>query len=428
MRSFVGNYVTRVVDRELDDLLPHLPAILLDGPKGVGKTETALQRAATVRRLDEPAQRSIAEADPAVALEGDPPVLVDEWHRVPTTWDAVRREADEDPAGGRFLLTGSAPLADQQTHSGAGRIATVRMRPLTIAERLDTPTTVSLAELLAASKPPLQGATTLSLRDYADEITRSGFPGLRRLTGRALRTQLDGYLDRIVDRDMQELGYRVKRAATVTAWLRAYAAASATTTSYAKILDAATSGVADKPAKTTVIPYINILTALRILDPVPAWEPSLNRLKRLTQSDKHHLADPALAARLLNVTTDALVRGEEGVVAVPRDGTLLGHLFESLVTLSVRVFAQAAEARVHHLRTRGGRHEVDLIIERGDGGVVAIEVRLSAVVENGDVVHLNWLKDQIGDRLLDAFVINTGPAAYRRPDGIGVVPLALLGA
>ncbi|MXY12411.1 MAG: DUF4143 domain-containing protein [Acidimicrobiaceae bacterium] len=142
----------------------------------------------------------------------------------------------------------------------------------------------------------------------------------------------------------------------------------------------------------------------------------------------HQLADPALAARLLGVGADALIDGGDAGPAIPRDGTVLGALFESLVTLSVRVYAQANEARVSHLRTRAGEQEVDLIVERADGRVVALEVKLSALIDDRDVRHLHWLAEQIGPNLLDAAVITTGPEAYRRADGIGVIPAALLTA
>lgn len=164
-----------------------------------------------------------------------------------------------------------------------------------------------------------------------------------------------------------------------------------------------------------------------IVDPRPAWLPSRNPLSRLAQPPKHHLADPALAVRLLGLDTDGSLRGEEPGPHIPRDGTLLGHLFESLVTLSVRVYAQASEAHTRHLRLHGGQREVDLIVERADRRVVAIEVKLSGTVGDDDVRNLRWLKEQIGDDLLDAVVINTGPQAYRRTDGIAVVPAALLG-
>lgn len=137
--------------------------------------------------------------------------------------------------------------------------------------------------------------------------------------------------------------------------------------------------------------------------------------------------DPALAAQLLNATAQDLLAGESPGPAVPRDGTLLGALFESLVTLSVRVYAQAAEAKISHFRTRGGRHEVDLIVERDDGRVIAIEVKLGADAKSDSVRHLNWLQQQMGDDLLERVVITTGPEAYRRADGICVIPAALLG-
>ena len=423
--TFVDTYVRRVVDDELDELLPALPAIQLDGPKGVGKTATALQRALQVWRLDDAAQRAIVEADPNVVATGQPPVLVDEWQRVPPVWDAVKREVDADPAPGRFLLTGSA-ASSQRTHSGAGRIVRLRMRPLTLPERGSCAPTASLGGLLVGDGV-VAGESPLSLTDYAEEIVRSGFPGLRHLHSRALRTQLDGYLDLIVDRDMAEAGHTVRRPATLLSWLRAYAAAVATPTSYEKIRDAATAGHGDKPAKTTTLPYIDALTDLRILDPVPAWAPTTNRLARLTQGPKHHLTDPALVTQLLGLDAAALLAGHEGQVRVPRDDTLFGGLFESLVTLSVRVFAQAAEARVHHLRTQAGRHEVDLVVERPDGRVLALEAKLAATVDDSDVRHLHWLGERIGDRLIDKVVVTTGPAAYRRPDGVAVVPLGLLG-
>ena len=130
---------------------------------------------------------------------------------------------------------------------------------------------------------------------------------------------------------------------------------------------------------------------------------------------------------MLGVGEDALLSGEDAGPPVPRDGTLLGHLFESLVALSVRVYAQAAEAGVGHLRTAGGKQEVDLIVERDDRRVVAVEVKLSGSVGDRDVRHLLWLRDRLGDALLDAVVVTTGPQAYRRPDGVAVVPAALLG-
>ena len=421
---FGATYVPRVVDTQLDALLPEIAAIQLDGPKAVGKTETALQRVALVRRLDRASVAAVAAADPDAFIDFRDPMLLDEFHRVPGLWDAVKRRVDTGAPPGSYLLTGSAQQGP--SHSGAGRILPIRMRPLSLPERgLCTPT-VSLAELLDGSAS-IQGRCALRLADYAAEIARSGFPALQGLSDRAAQNQLDGYLSRIVDRDVEEAGLRVRRPATMMAWLRAYAAATATTTSWEKIRDAATPGSSQKPAKSTTIPYVDALTQLRILDEVPAWAPTRNQLHRLMQGGKHHLADPALAARLLRVNAAALLRGE-GEVLSAEDGSLLGRLFESLVTMSVRVFAGASDASTSHLRVNSGRHEVDLIVERqSDGSLVAIEVKLSASVDETDVRHLHWLQGELGAQLADAVVLTTGEQAYRRRDGIAVVPLGLLG-
>jgi predicted AAA+ superfamily ATPase len=300
------------------------------------------------------------------------------------------------------------------------------MRPMSLAERGVCQPTVSLAALLAGGRPPVDGAAPLGLIDYAEEIVRSGFPAIRKLSPRARRAQLDGYLARIVERDFPEQGHLVRRPATLRAWLAAYASASATTTAYNVILDAATPGDSDKPAKTTTIGYRDVLTQLWLLDPVPGWSPGRNTFSRLGAAPKHHLADPALAARLLRADVAALLDDAASGPAVPRKGPLLGALFESLVTLSVRTYAQACEAGVYHLRTRDGDHEVDLIVERDDQRVVAFEVKLTPSVTDADAVHLKWLAARLGDNLVDAAIITTGTHAYRRADGIAVIPAALL--
>jgi predicted AAA+ superfamily ATPase len=422
-----GRYQRRVVDAELDELTQSIAAVALEGAKGVGKTATATQRAAHVHALDNPAQRALAGADPARLLEGPGPVLLDEWQHVPETWDLVRRAVDAGAEPGRFLLTGSSRALERGSHSGAARIVSVRMRPLALAERGLPPATVSIAALLSGRRPAVDGACEVRLEGYAREIVASGFPGLRSLGGRAARAQLDGYLLRIVDRDFEELGHALRDPTALRRWMTAYAAASSTTTSFEAIRDAATGGHGEKPAKTTTLPYRDVLERLWILDPVPAWLPTRNRIARLASPPKHQLADPALAARLLGLDADALLEGRGARPPAPRDGVLLGALFESLVTLSVRTYAQAAEATVKHLRTVAGAHEVDLILERADGRVVAIEVKLARDVRERDAAHLRWLAGRIGDELLDAVIVTTGPEAYRRADGIAVVPAALLG-
>jgi uncharacterized protein len=420
------DYRRRVVDLDLDQLLTGLPAVSLDGAKGVGKTSTARRRAATVIALDQPGVLEVIAAQPDRIIAGSPPVLIDEWQRFPAAWDLVRRAVDADPRPGHFLLTGSATPSGGPTHSGAGRIVPIRMRPFTVAERgLEEPT-VSLRALLLGDRTPVDGSTGVTLTEYVHEIVTGGFPGMRYQSPRVQRAALDGYLSQLLDHDVNQAGLAVRRPETLRRWLTGYAAATATTTSWDRIRDASTPGEDAKPAKTTTIPYREVLERLWVLDDVPAWAPPGGTFAPLVSAAKHHLADPALAARLLGTTPEALLR-DGGTGSLARDGTLLGALFESLAVLSVRVYAQAAEARVGHLRTRGGEREIDVIVERADHGIVAIEVKLSATVDDHDVRHLRWLGERMGDHLVDAVVITTGSTAYRRRDGIAVVPLALLG-
>jgi predicted AAA+ superfamily ATPase len=423
------SYRRRIVDDALDELLPELAAIALEGAKAVGKTATAAQRARTFIELSDPAMRQIAEANPDLITTSPTPVLIDEWQLEPTVWDRVRRAVDSDNSGGRFLLTGSAGVArGVPIHSGAGRIVSLRMRPLSFAERGVCEPTISLRSMLAGDEPPIRGHASVLLTGYVDEILRSGFPGIRDLAPRARGLQLDSYVSRVVDHELAENGMRVRRPAALRAWLAGYAAATSTDASYTAILDAATAGASDKPVRQTADTYREHLERLFLLDPLPAWIPSFSPLRRLTHTPEHHLVDPALAARLVGVSREGLLRGEGVRVRARQDtATWLGALFESLVVQSVRIYAEAAEASVGHLRTKSTEREIDLIVERADRSLVAIEVKLSASVNDEDVRHLMWLRGQLPDRVVDTVVITTGEHAYRRNDGVAVIPLALLG-
>lgn len=419
------DYRRRIIDDTLDELQPHLRALSIHGPKGVGKTATAMQRAVSVIDLSLPGQREIVTADPSILTRLSGPVLVDEWQRLPEVWDHVRRAVDAGSPPGHFIVAGSSAPRGAVIHSGAGRIVPMRMRPLSIAERGIERPTVSLAALLGGNRD-VGGATARRLTDYVEEITASGFPAIRVLPPRVRRAELDAYLDNVVQREFPEQGYPVRRPAVLRAWLAAYAAATSTTTAYSKILDAATAGLANKPAKETTLAYRDALSSLWLLDAVPPWIPSRNHLHRLGQSPKHHLADPALAARLLGLDDSALLRAEQGSTNLS-EGTILGALFEHLAAFSIHTYAEAADARVGHLRTRNSDHEVDLIVQHPDGRVLGIEVKLADRVEDADIKHLHWLRDRIGDDLIDAVVIYAGERAYRRRDDVAVVPLALLG-
>ncbi len=425
----MSDYQRRVVDHQLDVLLPELPAISIEGAKGVGKTTTALQRAASVFRLDDPEHLELLNADPNRVLRSPEPILIDEWQRHPPVWDLVKRAVDEDNRPGRFLLTGSASPRTPSTHSGAARIITLRMRPMSLAERW--PSTgqkgVSLSALLSGEQVDITGSTDMALADYVDEIVTGGFPGMRSASAAAHRRLIDGYVDRIVDSEIPESGYTVRNPAGLRRWMRAYAAATSTDASFEAIRDAATSNEGDKPSRSATRPYADALERIWILDPLPAWLPSRNELRRLTKSARHHLADPALAVALLGLDAEALVDPDLPRRSSERRGLRAGPMFESLVALNLRVYAQAAEARVHHFRTRAEQREIDFIVERRDRKVLALEVKLTRTPDASDGRHLRWLRQKLGSDLLDTVIVTTGGHAYRRDDGTAVIPAALLG-
>ena len=306
------------------------------------------------------------------------------------------------------------------------------MRPLSLFERHLAAPTVRLSDMLAGTGdtdglPVIEGSANLALTDYVREVVASGFPGIRDLPERARQAHMRSYVERIADVEFVEQGHRVAKPASLRAWMEAYSAASATTASYNAILDAATPGDSDKPSRVTTGQYRVMLARLFLLDPVPGWVPATNALTRLAQAPKHHLVDPALAAQILGVTENSLLsaapdrnRPQFG------DGFLLGQFFESLVALSLRVYAQHNSATVSHLRTKNGDHEIDFIVQGADRRVAALEVKLSPLVEDKDVVHLKWLRQKLGPGLADAAVITTGTDAYRRNDGIAVIPASLL--
>ncbi|GAA4842586.1 DUF4143 domain-containing protein [Luteimicrobium xylanilyticum] len=420
----MADYAPRVVDALLDELQPHLAATSIYGPKGVGKTATARRRATSVLKLDDELDLERVRADPTVITSLSAPLLIDEWQRYPASWDRVRRAVDDGAEPGRFLLTGSSTPRGVSVHSGAGRIVGLRMRPMSLYERRIAEPTVSLSAMLAG-RAAIDGETDLVLGDYVEEIVSSGFPGIRSAPRRARSSLMRAYIETIVQREFPEQGYPVRRPESLLGWLAAYAAAESSTARYSEILDAATPAQGDKPAKTTTIAYRDALSALWLLDPTPAWVAEGSLLGRLGQAPKHHLADPALAAHLLQLDTDALLAGSRNARR-PWGGSILGALFESLVTLDVKVFASNVEARVYHARDRNGLHEVDLVVQGAGGRVVALEVKLTATIQDTDVKHLLWLKDRLGDDVVDMAVVTTGRYAYRRSDGVAVIPAALL--
>ncbi|MDR1354955.1 MAG: DUF4143 domain-containing protein [Propionibacteriaceae bacterium] len=421
------NYRTRVIDTELAALVAGVPAVVIVGAKAVGKTESARLVAGSMIDLTDDDQLQVLRADRGAGLKNAAaPVLIDEWQLDAPTWEVMRRSVDADPSPGRFILTGSANPQTVRVHSGAGRVVRIRMRPLSLAERGISQPTVSFAELWEG-KATIAGVSPLSLADYAQEIVGSGFPAIR-FGSEALRGRLlSSYVESVVEHELPALGTTLRKPASLRAWLRAFSAAVGTTASYTAIADAVPEG--ERASRVTISGYRDALEQLWLLDQIPAYPLGHNRLSELGKIPKHHLVDPALAASCLGITVASLLDNSANKYARQlREGPMLGHLFESLAALCVRVYAQASGLDVSHIRTKHGEHEVDLVAHAPDGRLIAFEVKLGAVASDNDVRHLVWLKKQLGSDVVDTVVLTTGEHAYRRSDGIAVVPLALLGS
>lgn len=409
----VVGYTRRLVDEELPDILASHPAVLLVGPRAAGKTTTARRFAASVVRLDRPAEAAAFLADPDAALARlDEPVLLDEWHVVPEVLGAVKRAVDDDSRPGRFLLTGSVH-ADRDAHTwpGTGRLVRLRLHSLTEREIAGRTATRNPIDVLADGDPMALGApgSAPDLPGYIGFALRGGFPeAALRHDGRQRERWLESYLDQILTRDAVEMSRRDPT--RMARYFEVLALNSAGVVADSTIYDAA--GIDRK----TAVAYERLLVNLFVLDVVPAW--LTNRLSRLVKTPKRYVSDASLIGASLRVD-------EAGVL---KDGALMGRILDTFVAAQLRAEAgvSSRRPRLFHLREKNGRHEIDLLSELGGDRVVAFEVKASASPTRRDASHLEWLRDHLGDRFLCGAVLHTGPAAFSLGNRIAAVPIASL--
>lgn len=414
------SYSPRIADSELQERLKSAGAVLIEGPKACGKTETARQQAESEVLLDvDRKAREAAEFDPGLVLAGETPRLIDEWQVEPNIWNHVRREVDDRGEPGQFILAGSAqPTDDETRHTGAGRISRLRMRPMSLYESGAGNHAISLAALLDGekAKAPDPG---LALPEVAETLCRGGWPGFRQLEiGPALR-QVRDYLDEVVRADLRTAGPS-HRPGKVMRLLRSLARNLATDAA-ATTLARDTGERGDSISPVTVSEYLEALSRLFIVEDQPAWRPHLRSRYALRKAPKRHFVDPSLAVAALRAGPELLMD----------DFNCFGLFFESMVVRDLRILAQPLDATIEHYRDSNGL-EVDAIVNRGDGHWGAIEIKLGgeAAIERA-ATTLRRFADQIdtnrsGRPAVLAVVTATG-YGYRRDDGIQVVPIGALG-
>lgn len=389
------------------------PAVLVVGPRASGKTTTARRYAASVVRLDRPAEAAAFVADADVALAAfDEPVLLDEWQAVPGLLGAVKRAVDDDSRPGRFILTGSVRAdLEAETWPGTGRLIRLDMWGLSereIAGSINAPSPLAvLAEgdptaLAVPSSPP-------DLLGYVEMALRGGFPdAVLRLDGSGRDRWLASYLDQILTRDAVDISRRDP--VLLARYFEALALNSAGIVADNTIFEAAAVD------RRTADAYERLLSNLFVLDVVPAW--LTNRLSRLVKTPKRYITDASLVGAALRL--DA--RG------VLRDGGLLGRVIDSFVAAQLRpeLAVSGLRPRLFHLREKNGRHEIDLLAELSGDRVIAFEVKASAAPSRADVAHIEWLRDKLGERFVAGVVLHTGPSVFALSDRIAAAPIASL--
>ena len=417
-------YIPRIIDKTLKNKLSYTGAVLVRGPKWTGKTSTCEQLAESALYLRDPDEyeqnMELAQTKPSLLLRGAKPRLIDEWQVAPVLWDAVVSAIDKSKGeSGQFLLTGSATPVDPKLvkHTGTGRIARLTMRSMSLYESRESSGEVSLDALFGGGD--VEGVSLLSVEDVARCICRGGWPEAVVKEGQDPVRQARDYLDAIVENDISEASGIKRNATKARALLRSLARRSAQEASLTTIAqDVTGDGVA--MTEKTVASYINSLRKLFVIEDVPAWAPTLRSKTPLRTSPTWHFTDPSLAAAALHANVDSLLG----------DLSTMGFLFESLCVRDLRIYMDSIGGEVAHYRDKTGL-EVDAIVKKDDGVWGAIEVKLGgeARIEEA-ATHLKKLEEKIDLAKTPApsfkAVLTGGKYAYRRDDGVCVVPLACL--
>lgn len=420
-------YYERIYDNVLSSRLEAKGAVLVEGPKWCGKTTTAKQRARSAVYLQDPRTRAqnlrLAELDPSKILEGEAPRLVDEWQDAPSLWDAVRYEVDERDEFGQFILTGSSVPADFEkiAHTGTGRVARMRMRPMALAESRDSSACVSLAALFEGAAP-VEGALSSDLEQLAFLACRGGWPKAVGQASRIALRQAFDYLDAVTEVDISRVDGVRRNADHARMIMRSYARMVSSQGTLAS-MQADINGAGVSMGASAFSDYIEALRKMFVIEDLAAWNPNLRSKTAIRTSPTRHFVDPSIAVAALGAGPDDLMEDLE----------TFGLLFESMCIRDLRVYADALDGSVYHYRDKTGL-ECDAVVHLRNGSYGLVEVKLGgeAAIEEG-AASLKALADKVDTSRMRApsfsmVLTGTGEFSYPREDGVLVVPVRALGA
>lgn len=419
------NYKPRIIDKKIEKYLSIFGAICIEGPKWCGKTWSSSYHSNSEIYIGDPSgnfqNRQLAQMSPSLVLEGEIPRLIDEWQEVPPLWDAVRYKVDQTPSKGQFILTGSAtPNHKGILHSGAGRIARIKMRTMSLYESGDSSGDVSLMDLCNGKMTPKMTGE-VDLRKIIEYIVRGGWPASLGLPVESAALLPKEYLEAVLNDDIYRVDGVKRNTHKMRLLLRSLARNESTTVSN-KTLKNDIKAIDDEDIDTaTIADYLNILDRLFITDNQKPFSTKIRSSVRIKQSEKRHFCDPSLACALLNITPNMLLNDLE----------TLGFLFESLCERDLKIYAESIDAHIYHYQDYKER-EIDTIIELNDGRWCAVEIKLGAnqiesAAENLKKIYKEMEQDP-KSILPSVMIIICGlsNAAYQREDGIYVVPLTAL--
>jgi predicted AAA+ superfamily ATPase len=424
-----ANYRPRVLDVELERRLKSVGAIVIEGAKWCGKSTTAEYHSRSQVFMDNPQRREqyqlFAEENPSMILNGETPRLIDEWQLAPRLWDAVRYTIDHRPGMGQFLLTGSAKPADRQQiyHSGTGRFAWVKMRPMALAESGDSSGAVSLSQLFATPDLEVACEAQADLQRIAYLVCRGGWPASVDLSDEYALSPAIDYYDAVVNVDIRQVDGVERSVVRAKNLMRSYARLQGTQASVRQIVEDMNGGDKETMEDQTVRSYLNALQSLFVIEDMPAWNPNLKSRTAIRTANTHYFVDPSIATSALGIGPGDLLN----------DLKAFGLLFETLCIRDLRVYSQPLRGEVYHYRDKDGL-ECDAVVHLPNGHYGLIEIKLGgekAIEEGAGTLQRLAAKIDLDHMKAPSFMMvltAVGAFAYSRKDGVLVVPVSTLGA